>query len=161
MSVVVSDTSPIRALDHLKLTSLLERFYGEVLIPPSVAAELRDPDSALPMLDWASIPGLRMQAPSDLARVEELLQLLDRGESEAIALAMEVHAAALLVDKREARSVAISLGLRPVGVLSMLVRAKEEGHLTAIKPLMDQLRTGIGFHISPALFAEVLRLAGE
>ncbi|NLE61575.1 MAG: hypothetical protein GX616_24750 [Planctomycetes bacterium] len=26
---------------------------------------------------------------------------------------------------------------------------------------MDQLRTGIGFHISSALFAEVLRLAGE
>ncbi len=76
MSVVVSDTSPIRALDHLKLTSLLERSYGEVLIPPSVAAELRDPDSALPMLDWASIPGLRMQAPSDLAKVEELLRVL-------------------------------------------------------------------------------------
>lgn len=79
MSVVVSDTSPVRALDHLGLTSLLERLYGEVLIPPGVAAELRNPDSALPPLEWASIPGLRVQAPSDAARVEQLLQTLDRG----------------------------------------------------------------------------------
>ncbi len=68
MSVIVSDTSPIRALDHLKLTSLLKRLYGEVLIPPSVAEELCAPDSALPPLEWTSIPGLRVQAPTDTAR---------------------------------------------------------------------------------------------
>ncbi len=161
MSVVVSDTSPIRALDHLALTSLLERLYGEVLIPPAVAEELCNPESALPPLDWASIPGVRVQAPSDAARVEQLLRTLDRGESEAIALAMEVHAVALLVDERAARSVAISLGLKPVGVLAMLVRAKEEDLVTAVRPLMNRLRAGIDFRISPGLYAEISRLAGE
>ena len=43
MSVVVSDTSPIRALKHLKLTSLLTQLFGEVLVPPGVADELRNP----------------------------------------------------------------------------------------------------------------------
>lgn len=161
MSVVVSDTSPIRALDHLKLTPLLERLYGEVLIPPGIADELADPASALPPLDWSNVPGLRMQAPTDTARVAQLLSTLDRGEAEAIALALEVHAAALLVDEREARSIALSLGLKPVGVLAMLVRAKGMGLIPAVCPLMDRLRSGIGFRISPMLYTEISRLAGE
>lgn len=161
MSVVVSDTSPIRALDHLGLTTLLERLYGDVLIPPGVAEELRDPDSTLPPLDWASIPGVRVQAPTDAGRVTQLLQTLDRGESEAIALALEVRAAALLADERMARSVAVSLGLKPIGVLAMLVQAKQEGLVTTVRPLMDRLRAGIDFRISPALYAEISRLASE
>lgn len=161
MSVVVSDTSPIRVLNHLQLTPLLERLYGEVLIPPGVADELADPASALPPLNWSTVPGLRLQAPTDAARVAQLLDTLDRGEAEAIALALEVKAAALLVDEREARSVALSLGLRPVGVLAMLVRAKGAGFIPAVKPLMDEVRRAIGFHISPVLYAEISRLAGE
>lgn len=69
MSVVVGATSPIRALNHLGLTSLMQKLYGEVLIPPGVAQELRDPRSALPPLDWTTIPGVRVQAPSSTARV--------------------------------------------------------------------------------------------
>lgn len=161
MSVVVSDTSPLRALDHLGKLSLLVDLYGEVLIPPAVADELSDPDSSLPRLDWRSIEGVRLRAPTDLARVEGLLQQLDRGESEAIALALEVSAGALLVDEREARAVAVSLGLKPVGVLGMLLRAKQDGLVPSVRPLMDRLRSGIDFRISPAVYAEVLHLAGE
>lgn len=161
MSVVVSDTSPIRALEHLGLTWLLQRLYGEVLIPPAVAEELRDTAAGLPPLDWAGISGLRVQAPNDTARVIELLRELHRGESEAIALAIEVEAAALIVDERAARSVALSLGVRPIGVLGMLVRAKNEGLVAAVGPLMERLRAGIAFRISPVLWAEILRLAGE
>jgi uncharacterized protein len=161
MTVVVSDTSPIRALDFLKLTFLLKQLYGDVLVPPGVATELSDPESALPPLDWETIPGLRVQVPRDVARVEELFQSLDRGESEAIALAIEVGAAAILVDERAARAVAASLGLKPVGVLAMLLRAKERGLLSAVTPLMDQLRAGIDFRISPSLYAEISRLARE
>lgn len=161
MRVVVSDTSPIRALDHLGLCSLLSAFYEEVLIPPGVAEELSDPSSALPPLHWKSIRGVRVQAPTDAARVAELLVALDQGESEAIALAVEIGADALLVDERAARRVAASFGIRTVGVLAMLVRAKEEGQVKAVGPLMESLRTGIGFHISGSLYAEVLRLAKE
>lgn len=161
MSVVVSDTSPIRALDHLRMLSLLRELYGEILIPPGVAAELLNPDSALPPLDWKTIPGVTLQAPTDAARVSALREELDLGESEAIALALEVHASALLVDERAARAIAASLGLKSVGVLAMLVEAKRRGLTPSLGPLMHQLQTGIGFHISPILFSEVLRLAGE
>lgn len=161
MTVVVSDTSPLRALDHLKLTWLLQSLYGEVLIPPAVAQELQDPASALPPLDWRSVPGVTVRAPVDKKRVEDLTQTLDQGEAEAICLGLEVRASALLVDERAARAVAASLGLRPVGVLAVLVRAKELGHISEVRPLLDLLRTDIGFYISRPLYAEIVRLAGE
>lgn len=47
MAVVVSDTSPIRALGHLGLIDLLRELYGEVLLPPAVDAELRNPAAGL------------------------------------------------------------------------------------------------------------------
>jgi predicted nucleic acid-binding protein len=43
VAVVVSDTSPIRCLDHLGLLEILPSLFGEVLIPPAVAEELREP----------------------------------------------------------------------------------------------------------------------
>jgi len=139
----------------------LKRLYGDILVPPGVVAELRDADAPVPPLDWASIPGARVQAPHDLARVAGLRETLDLGESEAIALALEVDAAALLVDERAARAVAESLGLRPVGVPAMLVRAKHRGFVAAVGPLMDRIRSGIGFRISASLYATMPQRAGE
>ena len=41
--IVISDTSPIRALAHLDQLQLLYRIFQEVLIPPAVADELERP----------------------------------------------------------------------------------------------------------------------
>lgn len=63
MSAVVSDTSPIRALDHLELTLLLKHLYGEVLIPPGVVEEPRDPNSALPPWSGRGFPACESKHP--------------------------------------------------------------------------------------------------
>ena len=41
MSLVISDTSPIRALEWVELLDLLPTLFGRVLVPPAVAAELQ------------------------------------------------------------------------------------------------------------------------
>jgi predicted nucleic acid-binding protein len=46
MSIVVSDTSPIRVFHYLKQTSLLQRLFGTVIVPPAVAVELTRPRPA-------------------------------------------------------------------------------------------------------------------
>ena len=45
--IVVSDTSPVRALAHLDQLDLLRRLFEQVLIPPAVADELERPKSKL------------------------------------------------------------------------------------------------------------------
>lgn len=161
MSIVVSDTSPIRALTHLGRLDLLHELYDEVLVPPAVASELQHPRATLAALDIQHLSFIRIQAPADRALVNSLAVELDAGESEAIALAIEVRADGILMDEKAGRRAARQRGLIVTGVLGVLVAGKREGCIDAVAPLLDKLQRELGFFISPSLRAETLRQAGE
>ena len=160
MAIVVSDTSPIRALYHLGQLSLLETLFGEMIVPPAVAAELAAPRRAFPPIYATTIGYLRVRAPLDLARVTSLQQKLDPGESEAIALPLELGAD-LLIDESTGRSEARRLGLQPVGVLAVLVRGKQAGAVPAVMPLVERLQVDFGFFISAELAQVIRERSGE
>ncbi len=161
VAIVVSDTSPIRALAHLSLLTLLPELFSEVRVPPAVDDELRRPPAGLPRVDVRDLRFVTIQAPRDRARVRELLRDLDPGESEALALAVEVGVSAVLIDESAGRRMAKQLRLLPVGALGVLIRAKQRGLVPEVVPLVDRLRSDLGFFISDQLRAEVQRLAGE
>ncbi len=161
MAVVVSDTSPIRALAHLGLLDALSKLFDQVFVPPGVASELADPPTSFQRIEVAAFPFLVVRAASNAKRIEELCEELDRGEAEAVALAEEVHADALLIDEATGRHVALRLGLAPLGTLGILLRAKNQGLCGEIRPLLTVLQDELRFFISPALRTEVLNLAGE
>ncbi|MGB7297117.1 MAG: DUF3368 domain-containing protein, partial [Candidatus Aminicenantales bacterium] len=54
-----------------------------------------------------------------------------------------------------------SLGLEPVGVLGVLLRARREGRIAALEPVPLSLRNEAGFFIADALFNAILAEAGE
>jgi predicted nucleic acid-binding protein len=161
LAVVVSDTSPVRALAHLGLLELVRHLFGQALVPPAVAGELRAPPAGLPDVGVGQLPFLRVQSPQDQARVQQFRQSLDPGESEALALALEVQASAVLMDEAAGRAMARQVGLQPLGILGLLLLAKQRGLVPAVSPLMDRLEQELGFFLSAAVRAEVLRLAGE
>jgi uncharacterized protein len=90
-----------------------------------------------------------------------LNQRLHPGEREALSLAAELGADAVLMDERAGRTVASSLGIPSIGVLGILVQAKTGGLLPVIKPLLDQLHHQARFWIAPALMQQVLNSVGE
>ncbi len=161
MTVIVSDTSPLRALAHLGLLGLLQGLYGQLHVPPAVERELLHPPPALPVVDVRQLSFVSVQAPQQLGPVQHFRPALDPGESEALALAVELQAHSILIDERQGRARAKQLGLTPLGTLGTLVRAKQAGLITAVRPLMDRLENEIKFFISPQLRADVLRRAGE
>ena len=77
--------------------------------------------------------------PSNKALVNMLLDFLDEGEANAIALAREINADLVLLDEKEARRIARRLGLKILGTLGILILAKRKGHLKLVKPLIENL----------------------
>lgn len=162
--IIVSDTSPLSGLAIAGYLSLLEQIYGEVIIPVAVANELRQGGQNDPRITEAlALDWIEIQQPQDLALVENLQadHNLDRGESEAIALALELKADELLIDERLGRREASRLGLSITGLLGILLVAKRRGLVVAIRPIVDILINEAGFRVSSQLYAEVLALAGE
>lgn len=87
--VVVSDSSPVRSLDHLGRLSLLRDLYGTVIIPEAVRAELRQATTTCPALEVADYSWFELRRPISAAYELGVPAELDAGESEAIALAID------------------------------------------------------------------------
>jgi uncharacterized protein len=86
---------------------------------------------------------------------------LDIGEASTIALALQESADLVLMDEAKGRRVARDVyGLSVAGTGRMLVEAKRAGILPEVRSHMQLLRA-VGYWISDAIFAEVLRQAGE
>ena len=138
------------------MLELLPRLYNEIWTPRVVVEEYQaksPPDEPnLTQNSWLTIV--------DTVRINSSLPLLDAGEAAAISLAQTVDARLLLVDERKARRIAVQLGLPIAGTLAVLLRAKQQGHLVALRPYLIRMQAqGRRFH--PDLIARVLSEAGE
>lgn len=104
---VVSNAGPLIALAKIEQFNLLHLLYTEILIPPSVRAEVVTQGSTRPgaievtSADWIQIEPIR-----DRIAVELLKERLDQRESEALVLAIEQAADLLLIDEARGRRVA-------------------------------------------------------
>lgn len=137
MSVVVSDTSPLHYLILCNAETILPRLFRQVVIPPTVFRELQQPNTPPPVRQWAStLPAwYAVQSPKTL----NLALDVDAGELEAICLAQEIHADAVLMDDRAGRNAAIHCGLAVVGTIGLLEQAAVRG-LIELAPTLARLQ---------------------
>lgn len=152
--IVVSDTSVITALIQIGRVELLSELFGIVVIPQAVAAELAVCHVGLPA--WIQVKKARSRQI-----VGKWTEALDSGETEAIALALELSADFLLIDEKAGRAAAQSAGLDVVGVLGVMSEAKRAGLVSNVADMIRELREIASFRISRALELRVLRDAGE
>ncbi|PSM46956.1 DUF3368 domain-containing protein [Chroococcidiopsis sp. CCALA 051] len=156
---VVSNTSPILNLAIIGQLKLMHQQFGQVQIPPAVLSELKVQEERPGSSEiQASLKAgwIEVQEINSPLSVQLLQQTLDRGEAEAIALAMEVQANWTLLDERDGRKVAKSLGLRVTGVLGILLQAKQKGELHSLSEAINALVATAGFRIAPDLLAKVI-----
>jgi predicted nucleic acid-binding protein len=160
--IVVSNTSPITNLAAVGQLDLLRQLYEKVLIPQAVYEELTGSFSRQSgVLELQTLKWIETRPVADRVRVTALQMELDEGEAEAIALAKELAADLLLLDERRGRAVASRLGLRFIGLLGVLIEAKQRGSLAVIKPVLDDLMAKAGFWVSQQLYTRVLQAARE
>lgn len=160
--IVASDASPIIALSAIGQLSLLSKLYEGILIPQHVYNEIITPDSDLPgKIEIQNSNWIKVVSVTNRILVQALEIELDRGEAEAIVLALEQDADLLLVDERRGRLIARRLNLKVVGVIGILVEAKTKGYIKTLAPLLERLQLGAGFRLSDALVKRVLLEVGE
>ena len=150
LKVVVSDTSCFIALTNIEELQLLHQLYGKIITTYDVVAEF---GKDLP--DWIEII-----PPIDLQKQRMLEFHVDRGEASAIVLALEQKADLIILDDLKARKSAESLGLEITGTLGVIIKAKQNGKIDSIKPILDKLQS-TNFRISDELVLEAIRIAGE
>jgi predicted nucleic acid-binding protein len=121
MAVVVSDSSPLICLAAIRCFELLRLLYGGVLIPEAVWQEItRAPAFAAAAslqvaADARGAGWLQVATAVNRPLVTQLETTLDPGEAEAIALAVERASTLLLIDERDGRQVARTLGVPLTG----------------------------------------------
>ena len=150
---VVSNSSPLIALARIQRLDLVPTILESVLVPPAVAREIRPSIPVLP--DW-----LQVRAPARSSSVLTSRGRLGDGECEAIVLAVDVRASAIIIDDRPARRLAETAGLHVIGTLGLLLEGKRAGHIETIRAELDKL-VATSFFLSEELYDHLLQMAGE
>ncbi len=157
--LVVSNSSNIIALARVCYLDLLEKLFRKIIVPEAVWEEVTVEGK----------PGhgkilravfIHVEKVGNERLVALLEEFVDRGEAEAIVLALELNADLLLIDDRDARDLAKKLGLQVMGTLGVLALAKYRELIREAKPIVDELIKS-GFWITRRILERFLRELGE
>ncbi|MDQ3132090.1 MAG: DUF3368 domain-containing protein [Acidobacteriota bacterium] len=152
--IVIADTSPLNYLILIGRADLLPTLFGRVLIPQVVFDELQAAGASAQVRDWTrNIPEWIEVKQTGLS-ANDSLDLLDAGERAAILLAQELSADLLLLDDKQARQAAVSVGIAITGTLGILDKAARE-NLIDLKTVVEELQK-TSFRISDDLVRKLV-----
>lgn len=147
---IILDTSCLILLSKINELGLIRLPGRTIYTTPQIVKEFR---KSLP--HWIEIA-----EPAE-KKVQRIIRMnLDLGESSAIALTMDIHKSILIIDDLKGRKIADKLDIRYSGTLGLILRAKQEGVLPAIKPIIKKIEK-TNFRIDKNLLLNVLDEAGE
>lgn len=146
----VSKSSCLIALEAVGALSILERFSKTIVVPDAVAQEC---GGVLP--GWVQVHTVQHQPLAQSLRLN-----LGPGESEAVALSIELTAARRILDDQKARRIACQLNQSVTGTLAILLKAKEQGMIPRVREVIE-MPLACNFRVSDTLVAGVWHRAGE
>lgn len=152
--IVISDTTAITSLLQIQRPDLLRSLFSEIIIPSAVARELARRHPVLPSF-------IRVRHVKDQATVSALMERLDPGEAEAITLAKETAADALLIDDRAGRVIAETMGIRCLGLAGAMLLARQLGLIPSLTEILTELESRASFRLATNIRTRLLELADE
>lgn len=125
--------------------------YGELSVKTESVCK-KEVDNSL---DWIRVERIRNQMAKDMYKTQ-----LHDGEVEVMILAKEIDADVVIIDDANAKKYAKYLKLPVTGTLGVLLRAKQQGHIDRLEPILRQMIEK-GIYISENLVEMCLKQAGE
>jgi hypothetical protein len=156
--IVVADASPLIFLAKIRRLDVVHRLLGhDIRVPRQVRDEILAPN-----IDPAE--ERELQTFLDSCRIEvvrhprRFASAMSQADNAALTLAVRVRADILLCDDRVTRLMAEAEGIRPLGTLGVLLRALQQGLLSALETrnLVDLLIRSHSFRIGIEVYQAVL-----
>lgn len=139
--IVVSDTTPINYLVLIDRIEILKELFGQVIIPRAVWDEFHKPGTPDLVRAWADASPAWLEVKEASSSFITSVRKLGAGEREAIALAKELRADAILMDERKGTKEAQRHGLIAIGTLAILERAAARGLLDLAESFRELAQT--------------------
>lgn len=147
---IISDTSCLIILTNIGELELLHHLYGQITTTLDIATEYGE---TLP--EWVEIVSVADKSKQQLLELQ-----IDKGESSAIALALETPGSTIILDDNKARKIATQLGLTFTGTIGIVVKAKLQGLIPSIKPIIAKIKQ-TNFRLSAEIELQALKQANE
>lgn len=165
MPGAICDSSTLIHLAKIGRLHLLREFHKKIFIAPAVWREVvqegRDWPGSSEVKQGRQAGWIDVVDPSNQTLIHFLRKDLHEGESETIALAVEVKPEIVFLDESEARRIAKVYGFNITGVIGILIRAKREGLISSLREELDKLRNEAGFWIGDDVYRKALCASEE
>ena len=155
----VFNTSPLIFLARLGYLEKTLSLFQMVAIPKKVIKEIsvKDDEANEKVLKIKNHSNVNFGLATKLVKLYKALnERLGHGESEAIALAVELNADVVILDDFAARKAAMELGLKVKGTLGIIKKLLEENKIKIedINKLYETLKK-IGFRVRREIFKNI------
>lgn len=145
--IVVSDTTPIHYLILIGKESVLPVLFSEIIIPDVVLSEMSHPNAPTTVREWVAAKPDWAITKSGSEKFLQNITGLGKGETSAIAIAIEIKAQAILMDDRRAIREADRSGLNILTTFALLELAAIEGLIDFEEAIQALSKTS--FHFPP------------
>jgi len=162
MRGIVSNATPLIYLAKIGRIDLLQKVFGEVVIPKEVKIEVVDKGKQLGEKDSYIIEKAITDGWLKVlnAQLVEVPIKLEPGELAVLSLAKSLGLREVLIDEVSARTAAKLLNLKPRGTIFVLLKAleKKEIDLNEFLEALDEL-IKTGFRLKEEVYIEAVREA--
>ena len=132
----ILDTGPVISLAVIGKLDLLTHLFDKIFIPAAVWEELYSSEY---FNDFPRIRAFFEGRVKGIKSSNELILVTDYGESESMLLYKELEADFLIIDDKKARVIAEEFGITCIGTLAVLIRSKEKGFISELRPILESL----------------------
>lgn len=138
MKMIVSDASPLIILAKANLLELLRLQFANVLVPQAVINEILAGPMDDPMRNL--LTKLEWMKPVHVELSPLAIWRLGQGETEVIEYARLHPGSIALLDDRSARKIALAVGVKTYGTLSVVARQAARDRSLSFGHLTDRLK---------------------
>ena len=156
--LIIADTSALVAIATCNGLQWLDALFSELQVPNAVYVEAIT--EGKPQAEKLKLYLVDKVSKTDLSDLVIAAPGMGKGELEAMALYRQRQADRLLIDDLRARKVALFNKIHVIGSVGILLMAKNQGLIPAIKPCLEMIQAS-EVHLGDSLIAEALQMAGE